>query len=278
MVATPIGNLGDLSPRAVETLRTVGVILAEDTRQVRKLCSHFGIPTPTQALHEHNEARAVPALVARLGGGESLALVSDAGTPLVSDPGFKLVRACRDAGVEVVAVPGPSAVVAALAVSGLPPCPFTFVGFLPPRAGPRARVLGDLAALPYTLVVFVSPHRVGDEMAACAEALGASREAALLSEISKLHERCRRGTLGELAAWAADNAAPGEHTLVIGPAAGAAREPVTPERVQAVLDEHLREGLPWPAARAAAARQLGISRRELYALLQAAARDREAPC
>ncbi|HNX48770.1 MAG TPA: 16S rRNA (cytidine(1402)-2'-O)-methyltransferase [Thermoanaerobaculaceae bacterium] len=277
VVATPIGNLGDFSPRAVETLRAVRAILAEDTRQVRKLLAHFGIATSTQAFHEHNEARAVPGLLARLAAGEDFALVSDAGMPLLSDPGFRLVRGCREAGVEVLVVPGPSAVVSAVAVSGLPPYPFTFAGFLPPRQGGRDRHLTGLAPLPHTLVFFLSPHRLAEELASCARILGAAREGALMSELSKLHERCRRGTLEELAAWAANAAAPGEHTLVIGPPATAEAREISREHAQRALDEALREGLGLGPARQAAAHRLGISRRQLYALLQGSAPGPEAP-
>lgn len=269
MVATPIGNLGDWSPRAVETLRGVALVLAEDTRHARKLLTHFGISSPTQALHEHNEARVVPALVARLQRGDDLALVSDAGTPVLSDPGFRLVRACREVGVAVLAVPGPSAVAAAVAVSGLAPVPFTFAGFLPPKAGARTGFLEKLAPFPHTLVCFISPHRLADELEACAQVLGGEREAALCSELTKLHERCRRGTLGELAAWAFDGDARGEHTLVIGPPQRAAQGEIDSEQARRVLDEELEKGASLAEARRAAARRLGISRRQLFALVQA---------
>lgn len=269
VVATPIGNLQDCSPRAVETLRRVGTILAEDTRQVRKLMSHFGISTPAQALHEHNEAREVPALVSRLRAGEELALVSDAGTPLLSDPGFRLVRGCREAGLPVLAVPGPSAVSAALAVSGLPPIPFTFLGFLPPKAGARERLLSGVRALPHTLVLFLSPHRLARELAACAELLGPDRAAALCSELTKLHERCRPGTLAELAAWAEHGEARGEHTLVIGPGTVAVEADVNREDARRALEAALAKGLALAEARREAASALGISRRQLFELLAA---------
>jgi 16S rRNA (cytidine1402-2'-O)-methyltransferase len=266
-VATPIGTLGDLSPRAREVLGAVETILAEDTRHVRKLLNHFMISTLTRALHEHNEEREVPGLVARLAGGARMAVVSDAGTPLLADPGFRLVRGCRAAGVPVLSVPGPSAVTAALAVAGLPPYPFTFAGFLPAAAGARRRALAELAPLRHTLVLFVSPHRLAAELAACREALGGEREAALLAELSKLHERWRGGTLAALADAAGEIDARGEHVLVV---AGAAPAPVaapTAANARAALDTALATGLPLPEARREAARRLGISRRELYALL-----------
>lgn len=273
IVATPIGNLQDWSPRAAETLRRVALVLAEDTRHARKLLTHFGISSPTQALHEHNEPRVVPSLVARLQRGEDLALVSDAGTPVLSDPGFRLVRACREAAIPVLVVPGPSAVAAAVAVSGLPPTPFTFVGFLPPKAGPRTRFLEELARIPHTLVCFISPHRLADELGACGEVLGVGREAALCSELTKLHERCRRGTLGELAAWARDGDTRGEHTLVIGPPEPEASGEIGFEQARQALAEALEGGVSLAEARRVAARRLGISRRQLFALVHSGRSD-----
>jgi len=266
VVATPIGNLGDLAPRAREVLSAVRLLLAEDTRHVRKLLNHFGISTPARSLHEHNEAREVPRLLADLATGAEFALLSDAGTPLVADPGFRLVRGCRERGIPVLAVPGPSAVTAALAVSGLPPVPFTFAGFLPPKAAARAAALAGLAVLPHTVVIFVSPHRLRPELESCAEALGAGREAVLLAELTKVHERANRGTLGELAAAAAGEAK-GEHTLVVGPPPPAAVPSATAEAAALALEEALARGLDLADARRQAARALGISRRELYDLL-----------
>ncbi len=268
VVATPIGNLADLSPRACGILAGVRLVLAEDTRHVRKLLNHYGITTAARALHEHNEAREVPRLVAELQGGAEFALVSDAGTPLLADPGYRLVRSCRESGIEVLAVPGPSAVAAALSVAGLPPVPFTFAGFLPPRPGARAAALAALAALPHTLVLFLSPHRLRPELEACAGALGGGREGALVAELTKIHERCERGSLAELAAWSAAAAPRGEYTLVVGPpaVAAAASEAATPEAARAAVDAALERGLDLAAARREAARALGVTRRELYAL------------
>ncbi len=268
VVATPIGNLQDLSPRAREVLAEVELILAEDTRRVRKILNHFSIPTRARSLHEHNETAATPVLVHRLASGAAMALVSDAGTPLVADPGYRLVRACREAGVEVLAVPGPSAPVAALSVAGLPPYPFTFAGFLPATSGARRRALEVLAVLPHTVVLFLSPHRLPAELADCAAVLGAERQAALLAELTKVHERCLRGSLGELAAALAGGAALGEHTLVVGPREDAApagtADPATARRA---LEAALAGGLSLQDARRAAARALGIPRRQLYTLL-----------
>jgi 16S rRNA (cytidine1402-2'-O)-methyltransferase len=268
VVATPIGNLGDLSSRARDVLASSTLVLAEDTRRVRQLLSHFGLATPTRSLHEHNEADEVPRLIARLAAGETLALVSDAGTPLLADPGFRLVRACRGAGVPVFTVPGPSAVTAALSVSGLPPYPFTFAGFLPAAPSARRRTLESLAPLPHTLVLFLSPHRLTAELATCAEVLGADREAALLAELTKVHERCRRGSLAALAARDPDEKARGEHTLVVGPPLAPEAASVSPDAAREALSEALGRGLPLPEARREAARRLGISRRELYDLLR----------
>jgi 16S rRNA (cytidine1402-2'-O)-methyltransferase len=271
VVATPIGNLGDLSPRAREVLAAVALVLAEDTRRVRQLLTHFGLRTPTRSLHEHNEERELPALLTRLAAGQSLALVSDAGTPVIADPGFRLVRACRERGVPVLAVPGPSAVTAAVAVAGLPPQPFTFVGFLPARAGPRATLLAELATVGHTLVLFLTPHRLAAELAACRDVLGGEREAVLLAELSKLHERCQRGALGSLAAWASGATPRGEYTLVVGPPPAAAPRAADARAAQAALEAELARAQPLAEARRAAARRLGVSRRQLYELL---ARDR----
>lgn len=267
VVATPIGNLADLSPRARQVLASVSLILAEDTRHVRRLLNAHGVRTPARSLHEHNEAAEVPALLSRLRAGDDLALVSDAGTPLLADPGYRLVRACREAGIQVLAVPGPSAVTAALSVSGQPPYPFTFAGFLPAGASARRAVLEDLAGLPHTVVFFVSPHRLAAELAACSEVLGAAREAALLTELTKLHERCRCGRLADLASWAADTVSRGEYTLVIGPPKPVAAPEVDGGAARAALDDALAAGLELQEARRRAARVLGISRRQLYALL-----------
>lgn len=270
VVATPIGNLGDWSPRAREVLSAARLVLAEDTRHVRKLLNHFEISTATRALHEHNEAREVPRLIEELLAGRDLALVSDAGTPLLADPGYRLVRACRERGIPVLAVPGPSAVVAALSVAGLPPLPFTFVGFLPPRSGGRAAALAGLAGLPSTVVLFLSPHRLLAELDACAAALGGNRPAALLAELTKVHERCVRGSLADLVRWAGDAEPRGEYTLVVGPPVAAPAttvSEVSAEVARAALAEALARGLELPEARRQAARALGVSRRQLYALL-----------
>jgi len=267
LVSTPIGNLGDLSPRAVATLRAADAILCEDTRTTAPLLARHGIAAPLVPLHDHNEDQATPRLLARMAEGQHLALVSDAGTPLMSDPGFRLVRAAIAAGHEVSAVPGPNAAVMALTLSGLPPHPFLFLGFLPPRAAARAAELARLraierAGLSATLVFYEAPHRLAEALEALAEALG-PRPAAVTRELTKRFEEVRRGTLPELAAHYAAHAARGEIALVVGPA-----EDDAPEG-EAALDARLRaalatgESLRDAAALVAAA--TGLPRKQVYA-------------
>lgn len=198
VVATPIGNLGDLSVRALDTLRSCTLIAAEDTRHTGALLAHFAITTPMISLHDHNESQRAPELIARIRDGSSVALVSDAGTPAISDPGFALVRACAEAGIEVVAVPGPCAFVAALSISALPTDRFCFEGFLPARPAARRARLRDLSAERRTLVFYESPHRVEQMLEDCAQHLGSARQAALAREITKLHESLYRGSLAQL--------------------------------------------------------------------------------
>lgn len=223
VAATPIGNLKDVTLRALEALAGADAILAEDTRVTRILLSHYGISTPLVAYHEHNETAMRPQVLARLGRGEALALVSDAGTPLVSDPGFKLVEACLEAGFRVEALPGASALLTALVSCGLSTDRFLFEGFLPPRGAARRARLAELAAWPATLVFYESPRRIAEALADCAAILGADRPAAVARELTKKFEETRRGTLGGLAAAYAHEEPRGEIVLVVGPpAAGAA--------------------------------------------------------
>ncbi len=217
VVATPIGNLDDLSPRAAETLRRVAVIACEDTRVTGKLRARFGIETPLVSCHDHNERTRTPALLARLQAGESVALATDAGSPLVSDPGFLLVRAAREADIPVRTIPGPSAALAALAVSGLPMQAFTFLGFPPARRGARRdRFLERVAAAAGSVVLFESPERIIRLLEDLAERLG-PRTASLSREMTKLHEEHWFGALGELAERARKHPPRGEVTLVVGP-------------------------------------------------------------
>ncbi len=219
VVATPIGNLGDMSPRAGEVLGRVQRIAAEDTRHSAGLLAHLGVHTPLVSLHEHNEAERIPSLLEALKAGESVALISDAGTPLVSDPGFRLVRAAREAGLDVRAVPGPSAPLAALAVAGLPSDRFCFEGFLPHAAGARQRRLEALLVQPVTTILFESSHRVRAAAANLAQ-LAPGREVFLARELTKQFEEHYRGPAGELPGWldADSNRTRGEFVLILGPA------------------------------------------------------------
>ena len=263
VVATPIGNLADLSPRALDTLRSVAAICAEDTRHTRQLLAHFGIERPLVALHEHNEDEIADRLVARLLAGESLALVSDAGTPLVSDPGFRLVRAAREAGVRVSPVPGASALVAALSVAGLPSDRFVFEGFLPAKAGARRARLSALAGEPRTLLFYESSHRIEETLADCIAAFGAGRPAVVARELTKLFETVLDGSLAELQARvAADpNQRKGEFVLLVQGAGDDADARVAEgRRVYAKLGEHL----PPSMAAKLAAEITGAPRKALY--------------
>ena len=263
VIATPIGNLGDLSPRAQQTLRNADVIAAEDTRHSRPLLQHFGIATPLMALHEHNERAAVGALVARLQAGEKVALISDAGTPLVSDPGFRLVRAAREAGIDVSPVPGACAAVAALSAAGLPSDRFVFEGFLPAKPAARRARLRELVSETRTLILYESSHRIVECCADLRDTLGEEREARLLRELTKLHETCLGATLGEIAARVAADPEQrlGECVLVIaGSGEGADAKLAEGRRVYALL----RAELPPAQAAKLAAAISGAPRKALY--------------
>lgn len=214
IVPTPVGNLGDMSPRSIETLRSASLILAEDTRTTGVLLKHFGIATPTASFHKFNEHRSLDPILDRIAAGETIAQVSDAGTPGISDPGFMLSRECRRRGLTVETLPGPTAFVPALVSSGLPCERFFFEGFLPVKKG-RATRLAELAALPVTFIVYESPLRVVRTLEQLAEVCGADREAAVCREISKIHETIHRGTLSELAQFFALNQAKGEIVIIV---------------------------------------------------------------
>lgn len=263
VVATPIGNLGDLSPRAQQVLREVAAVCAEDTRRSGQLLAHFGIGTPLLALHEHNEQQLAERLVARLLGGEALALVSDAGTPLVSDPGYRLVRAARAAGVRVSPVPGPSALVAALSVAGLPSDRFTFEGFLPAKASARRERLAALAGEPRTLVFYESSHRIEESLADLRAAFGGDRPAVLARELTKLFETVLDGTLADLQARVAADGdqRKGEFVLVVqGVGEDADAKLAEGRRVHAILARQL----PPSTAAKLAAEITGAPRKALY--------------
>ena len=266
VVATPIGNLADLSERARAALAGADLIAAEDTRRTAALLKAVGIDTALVSLHEHNESQRVPSLLARLAAGETVALVSDAGTPLLSDPGFELVQRSVQAGFEVSVIPGPSAITAALAVAALPTDRFCFEGFLPPRERERRAALAALAHERRTLVFFEAPHRIGAALADMAAELGADRPAVLARELTKAHETIYRGTLQELAARAREdvNVARGEITLVVrGAARGAAG---VDERLLRRTVDVLAKELPPGRVAAVAAQLTGATRAEAYAL------------
>jgi 16S rRNA (cytidine1402-2'-O)-methyltransferase len=262
IVATPIGNAGDITLRALDLLRKADRIACEDTRVTGRLLARYGIATPLLAYHEHNAARMRPLLLERLRRGETIALVSDAGTPLVSDPGYKLVRAVVEAGIPVTTLPGASATLAALVLSGLPTDRFFFAGFLPPRTAARRSELAALAFIPATLVFFESAGRLADSLADMAAALGA-RDAAVARELTKLYEEVRRGTVAELAAhYAATEPPRGEIVIVVGPPAAAE------DASDATIDDALRAALAQASLRdavAAVAAALAAPRRRVYA-------------
>jgi 16S rRNA (cytidine1402-2'-O)-methyltransferase len=260
IVATPIGNLGDLSPRAAETLRRADRILAEDTRVTAKLLAHAGAKTPMLRYDDHSSGAERERIVSLLGE-EAIALVSDAGTPLISDPGYKLVRAARAAGHAIHTVPGPSAVVAALTLAGLPTDRFLFLGFLPAKAKARTDAIADVANLRATLVLYESGPRLGDTLAALSDSLG-ERDAAVARELTKLHEECVTGTLAELALRYADVQPKGEIVVIVGPPAEA--EAASDDALDAALDDALSRLSPSRAA-AKVAEQLRIPRKRAYA-------------
>ncbi|WCE05119.1 16S rRNA (cytidine(1402)-2'-O)-methyltransferase [Pseudoxanthomonas sp. JBR18] len=263
VVATPIGNLSDLSPRALEVLRTVDAICAEDTRRTGQLLSHFGISATLVALHEHNEEALASRIVTRLQEGQSLALVSDAGTPLVSDPGYRLVRAVRAAGIRVSPVPGACAAIAALSVAGLPSDRFVFEGFLPAKASARREHLRSLAAEPRTLVFYESSHRIAESLADLTHALGSERPAAMARELTKLFETVLDGTLGTLLRQVEDddNQRKGEFVVMVrGAGDDADAQLAEGRRVHALLKDHL----PPSTAAKLAAEITGAPRKALY--------------
>ena len=269
VVATPIGNLADLSARAQQALREADVIAAEDTRRTQQLLSALGIARPLISLYEHNETQRIPELLGRLADGQTVALVSDAGTPLLSDPGYELTRAAVGAGVRVVAIPGASALTTALAVAALPVQRFCFEGFLSARAPERRAQLAALAHETRTLVFFEAPHRIRATLADMAAEFGAGRAAVVARELTKVHEQVYRGALGELAAQAAreQNFERGEITLVVAGAAPAMQAAVDPVQLRRTVELLLKE-LPPGRAAALAAQLTGATRAEAYALVR----------
>jgi len=269
LVATPIGNLEDITLRALGVLKGVDLIACEDTRHTRKLLSNYKIARPTVSYHEHNERDRARELVARLEAGSDIALVSDAGTPLVSDPGFRLVRDAIERGIRVVPIPGPSAFIAALAASGLPADEFTFAGFLPPRRSARRARLAELAGLKSTLIFYEAPHRIRTTLDDAREILG-DRPSALARELTKLYEEFLRGSLSEIASSLEPGDVRGEMVLIVGPPLDDnLSKPVRSSILEEIKQVMRDEGLDHKSALKRVARSRGISRSEAYRLAQA---------
>jgi len=273
LVATPIGNLADITHRAIQVLSDVDLIACEDTRHTHKLLSHYGLYTKTISYHEHNEQQRAAELIDRLKQGTNIAVVSDAGTPSISDPGFRLVRAAIESEIPVVPVPGPSALVAALIAAGLPTDEFFFAGFLPSRTSARRARLNELQSVPGTLIFYEAPHRLAATLKDAYEILG-EREAVVARELTKLHEEIKRGRLSQLTADYADEKQDirGEIVVLIdrNVIGGAVAEVVS---VAALVDRFEQDGLDHRAALKKAARELGLSRAEAYRRLMSERRD-----
>ena len=267
IVATPIGSLDDFAPRARGVLDGAALILAEDTRRASRLLNHVGV-APGRRLkshHEHNEADRLSLALETLRDGRSVVLMSDAGTPVLSDPGFVLVRAARCEEIHVATVPGPSSFTAALAASGQPPLPATLVGFLPARVGARRSRIEEIAGVPWTLVVLLSPHRLAAELGDMARGLGPDRPATLLAELSKMHERAVSASLGELAVGDEADNPRGEYVVVVGPAVGPGPTgPVDPARIRQAYTVAVEAGLTRREALKAVAEELSVGRREVF--------------
>lgn len=270
LVATPIGNLADITHRALQVLRDVALVACEDTRHTRKLLQHYGLDTKTVSYHEHNEQQRARELIELLQQGSDVAVVSDAGTPAISDPGFRLVRAAIENGVAVIPVPGPSALIAALVAAGLPTDEFFFGGFLPARSNARRTRLQELRAVPGTLIFYEAPHRLAASLKDAYEVLG-EREAVVARELTKLHEEMRRGRLSELAEHYSKTEPRGEIVLLIDRNVlddhTSAAQPA-PASVSDLVARFEAEGLDRRAALKKAARELGLSRAEAYRQLQ----------
>src|SRR5271170_2732567 len=264
VVATPIGNPDDISARAIRVLAEVGLIACEDTRRTGQLLARHQIGTPTISHFEHNEERRVPELVARLKAGEKIAIVTDAGSPAISDPGFRLVRAALEADVRVIAVPGASAVIAALSIAGIPTDRFTFEGFIPSRDSARQKALDELRREPRTMVFYEASRRLADTLSAMATAFGESRDAAVVCEITKTYERTLRGTLGELERRFRTTPALGEIVIVVAGAPQQADADIVAIEVPEALEVLREAGLGLKQASAVVARLTGKGRREVY--------------
>jgi 16S rRNA (cytidine1402-2'-O)-methyltransferase len=282
IVATPIGNLEDITQRALRVLGEVDFVACEDTRHTRKLLNHYGINTKTISYHEHNERERAAELLARLQAGANVAIVSDAGTPAVSDPGFRLVRLAAENGVRVVPIPGPTALISALVASGLPTDEFLFGGFLPARTSARRARLAELRAVNATLIFYEAPHRIAATLRDARAILG-EREAVVARELTKLHEELARGRLSELSShFGSSESARGEIVLIIDRTAIADEDSQTKPAasIESLVEIFEKQGLDQRAALKKAARELGLSRAEAYRLLVAervSHRDTETP-
>ena len=264
LVATPIGNLADITHRALQVLKNVTLIACEDTRHTNKLLNHYGITTKTISYHEHNEQQRAAQLIERLKEGSDIAIVSDAGTPSISDPGFRLVRAAIESDIAVVPVPGPSALIAALIAAGLPTDEFFFAGFLPARPNARRARLKELQSVPGTLIFYEAPHRLAAALTDAFEVLG-ERDAVVARELTKLHEEIRRGRISELSEhYAVEQNARGEIVVLVDRNVIAAAPTDTSSSVAALVQQFEQEGLDHRAALKRAARDLGLSRAEAY--------------
>jgi 16S rRNA (cytidine1402-2'-O)-methyltransferase len=280
LVATPIGNLEDITLRALRILREATKIACEDTRHTRKLLAHYEIHAAVVSYHEHNEIALAPKLVAEIAAGANIALVTDAGTPSISDPGHRLVAACLELGLAVVPVPGPSAVIAAVTGSGLPADAFTFVGFLPSRGGERRKAIRDMADEPRSVVFYEAPHRLIESLTDAREILG-NRRAAVARELTKVYEEFMRGTLDELLAQLREKPPRGEITVVIAPRDPSAVDAPRPDDLlkipltQRVAEIEREKGVDRKAALKIAAHERGINKREAYKQLLASRADQD---
>jgi 16S rRNA (cytidine1402-2'-O)-methyltransferase len=270
IVATPIGNLEDITQRALRVLREADLIACEDTRHTRKLLNHFAITTATISYHEHNEKERAEELCEALESGKNIALVSDAGTPLISDPGFRIVQAAVDRGISVVPIPGASAVITALSVSGLPTDQFLFAGFLPARTGARRAKLNELRTVAGTLVFYETPHRIKATLQEALEVLG-NREAVIAREVTKLHEEFARGSLSQLIERLSSSEAPrGEMVLIISGQAAELPSPSTTDanvRLVERIEQLEGEGMDQKSALKQAAKELGVKRADAYRMM-----------
>jgi len=267
IVATPIGNLADITLRALEVLRSASLILAEDTRTSNRLMNHYQVTTPMMACHEHNEQAVVPKVLKRLQQGDTVALISDAGTPLVSDPGYRLVIAAIEADIQVSPIPGASSIIAGLCASGLPPLPFTFLGFVPRSGSARNARIAAIVSCDHTVVILESARRVSTTLQAVNDAGGGALRATMAREMTKIHETFARGSVESLLHQLGDSVLRGEVVLLFAPAEKTVENVVDDEAIIQALDHPLLQGLPASKRAKAVAEQLGIGKQRAYNLV-----------